>query len=216
MVATVADRVAENSSTTGTGNFTLTGALVGYRSFNSAFTAGTDTPYYAAIAVDANGNPAGQWEVGQGTLSAATTLQRTTILDNSAGNTIALNFLAAPQIWCVVPARTLLSGLNLVTKNAGYTFVASDPGSEFAHTDTNNYTWTIDTFANAPILAGQKIAGFNSSTGTLTINAPAGGSLTRLDGTAGTGNRTIGASSYFVIHKLDNSNAWGITGTALS
>lgn len=110
----------------------------------------------------------------------------------------------------------VLCGLLPVTMNANYTFTAKDTGHEFAHTDTNNYTWTIDTFANATIVVGQKIAGYCSGSGTLTIVAPAGGSLTRLDGVSGTGNRTVGASSYFTLYKLDNANAWGITGTALS
>lgn len=113
-------------------------------------------------------------------------------------------------------STALLTGLLLVTKNSNYTFTVADVGTEFAHTDASAYTWTIDTFANAPINAGQKIAGFNSSTGTLTIAAPAGGSLLRLDGTPGTGNRTVAASSYFALHKLDNANSWGITGTGLS
>ena len=109
-----------------------------------------------------------------------------------------------------------LCGMLPETRNANSTFTAKDVGYELGHTDSSNYTWTIDAFANAPIRAGAKIAGFNSSTGTLTIVAPSGGSLIRLDGTTGTGNRTVGANSYFVLHKLDGANGWGIIGTALS
>jgi hypothetical protein len=119
-------------------------------------------------------------------------------------------------IAAIANTGSLLTGLTPVTKNADHTFTAADIGCEFAHTDSSGYTWTIDTYANAPIAAGQKIAGYCSSTGTLTIAAPSGGSLIRLDGTAGTGNRTVHAASYFVLHKLDNANAWGISGTALS
>jgi hypothetical protein len=103
-----------------------------------------------------------------------------------------------------------------VTKNADWTFVATDVGKLYRCTDTGTHAWTLDTFANAPIAAGQTIVGTNESTATLTVVAPAGGSLIRLDGTAGTGTRTIGAASQFSLLKLDGANAWGISGTALS
>jgi len=103
-----------------------------------------------------------------------------------------------------------------VTKNANWTFIATDIGTLYRCTDTGTHAWTIDTFANAPIAAGQTIVGTNESTATLTVVAPAGGSLIRLDGTAGTGTRTIGAASMFTLLKLDGANAWGISGTALS
>jgi hypothetical protein len=77
MALIVADRVLETSTSTGTGAFTLAGASSGYRAF-SAVCSTSDTCYYFIEALDANGNPSGDWEVGLGTYSSANTLTRTT------------------------------------------------------------------------------------------------------------------------------------------
>jgi len=76
------DKVAETSTTTGTGAFTLAWALTGYRTFGSVCST-NDTVYYSITAVDANGVPSGEWETGLGTYSGANTLTRTTVLDSS-------------------------------------------------------------------------------------------------------------------------------------
>ena len=104
---------------------------------------------------------------------------------------------------------------NSTAVNTNHTFAAADVGKLFRCTGSGTYSWTIDTFANTGIGAQQTICGTNESTATLTIVAPAGGSLIRLDGTAGTGNRTVGAASMFTIINLDGANAWGISGSAL-
>lgn len=98
------DRVLETSTTTGTGNFTLSGAVTGYQTFNSAFgTASLPAFYYCIIAVDAAGTPTGDWEVGQGHLSASTTLVRDSVLASSTGS--AINFSAGTKnVFADVPA----------------------------------------------------------------------------------------------------------------
>jgi hypothetical protein len=78
MALIVADRVLETSTTTGTGAYTLAGAVVGYRAA-SAVAANTDTLYYYAEEVDANGVPSGGWETGLGTWGTGSILTRTTI-----------------------------------------------------------------------------------------------------------------------------------------
>jgi len=66
----VADRVKETTSTTGTGNLSLSGAVAQFQTFNSAF--GTNVYFYYCI-TDGNGT---SWEVGRGYLSGSTTLVR--------------------------------------------------------------------------------------------------------------------------------------------
>ena len=88
-------RVLETSTTTGTGDFTLAGAVAGYRAFSAVCSTG-DTVYYAIAAVDASGVPTGEWETGFGTYSASNTLTRTTVEESSNSNA-AVNFSAGTK-----------------------------------------------------------------------------------------------------------------------
>lgn len=92
----VADRVKETSTTTGTGNFTVSGAATGYRTFNAAF--GTNVKFYYCITDGTD------WEVGEGYLSASTTIVRDEV--NSSSNSNALvNFSAGTKdVFCTFPA----------------------------------------------------------------------------------------------------------------
>lgn len=73
--------VHETSTSTGTGSFTLS-AADGRQSFDAAFgTGGTDAFYYFL-----SHRTAGEWEVGTGHLSNATTLVRDTVLASSNAN----------------------------------------------------------------------------------------------------------------------------------
>lgn len=75
-------RVLVESTTTGTGTYTLGNAVAGFQDF-AAVGDGNTTQYYAE-AVDADGVPTGDWEEGLGTYTAAgTTLARTTIYASS-------------------------------------------------------------------------------------------------------------------------------------
>lgn len=86
----VADRVKETSTTTGTGNLTLAGAVSGFRAF-SLF-ANNDTFYYCIQHQSAN-----EWEVGLGTyVSATPALARTTVLASSNAGA-AVNFSAGTK-----------------------------------------------------------------------------------------------------------------------
>jgi hypothetical protein len=91
------DRVKETTTTTGTGAYTLAGAVAGFQSF-SVIGNGNAT-YYAAT----NGT---DWEVGIGTYTASgTTLSRTTILESSnSGN--AVNWgVGSKDIFCTYPSE---------------------------------------------------------------------------------------------------------------
>jgi hypothetical protein len=99
------DRVKDTSTTTGTGSITLSGtAPAGFRTFASAFATGNRV-FYCIEAVDGSGNPTGDWEVGNGTLSAATTLERTQVYASSTG-TALINFSAGTKsVFCTIPAN---------------------------------------------------------------------------------------------------------------
>jgi hypothetical protein len=98
MALIVADRVKEVTTTTGTGVYTLGGAVDGFQAF-SAVTVDTDTVYYA-ITDDTD------WEVGIGTIGGTqTTLARTTILSSSNSGS-AVNWGAgAKNIFLTYPAE---------------------------------------------------------------------------------------------------------------
>jgi hypothetical protein len=80
MALVVKDRVQETSTTTGTGTFTLAGAVSGFQAFSAIGNA--NTTYYAIVGGT-------QWEVGLGTYtSSGTTLSRDTVLASSTGSKI--------------------------------------------------------------------------------------------------------------------------------
>lgn len=94
MALVVKDRVRENSSTTGTGTFTLTGAVSGFQTFSSAI-GNTNTTYYTIL----NG---AEWEVGLGTVGAGT-LSRDTVLSSSTGSKVDFTS-GTKDVFCTYPA----------------------------------------------------------------------------------------------------------------
>ena len=98
MALVINDRVKETSTTTGTGNFTLAGAATGFETFNTGI--GTsNTTYYCIFNQGTN-----EFEVGLGTLSASTTLERTTVI-SSSNSDAAVNFSAGTKdVFCTLPA----------------------------------------------------------------------------------------------------------------
>ena len=97
MAHVVADRVRETTTTTGTGTYTLAGAVTGFETFGSI--GNTNTTYYCCT----DGT---NFEVGVGTYtSSGTTLARTAILQSSNSDS-AVNWSAGTrQIFCTLPAE---------------------------------------------------------------------------------------------------------------
>lgn len=97
-----ADRVKETTTTTGTGSFTLAGAVAGYRAFSSVMETG-DICYYTAI------NPAtNEWECGYGTFTAPSTLSR---VGQSFSSTFYGNFGAGTkEVFISVTAKQMAIG----------------------------------------------------------------------------------------------------------
>jgi hypothetical protein len=110
-----ADRVKDTSTSTGTGALTLSGTPpVGFRDFNSAF--GTDGQRFA-YCID--GGATGEWEVGVGYLSAATTLVREEVVGSSNANA-AVNFSAGTKTIFNTFFSRLANDLN--PRGRGYAF----------------------------------------------------------------------------------------------
>lgn len=131
MALIVSDRVAETSTTTGTGAFTLAAAITGFRRF-SAVCATNDTAYYTIVAVDSNGNPSGAWEVGLGTYSSANTLTRTTVYASSNAGA-AVNFGAGTK-------HVFLSATAAFVSTAVISVLVTDPnGSAITTGDGKGY-----------------------------------------------------------------------------
>jgi len=98
MAFVIADRVRETSTTIGTGNFTLAGAVTGYQTFDAALDTG-DTTYYT-IADQSGSN----WEVGIGTFTSPSTLARTTILSSSNGGSVVTFGAGTKDVFISLPA----------------------------------------------------------------------------------------------------------------
>jgi hypothetical protein len=98
MPLVIADRVREQSTTTSTGTFVLSGAVIGYQTFSTAIGDG-NTTYYAIS------NPGTtEWEVGIGTVSAGQ-LARTTIISSSNSDSL-VNFSAGTKdVFVTYPAE---------------------------------------------------------------------------------------------------------------
>lgn len=77
MALILANRVRETSTTTGTGTYTLAGAVAGYGTFASRMANGDTCTYGAYDAAT------GAWEIGKGTWATGGTLARTTIYQSS-------------------------------------------------------------------------------------------------------------------------------------
>jgi hypothetical protein len=130
MALVVNDRVKETSTTTGTGTFTLDGAVSGFETFSSAI-GNTNTTYYAIV------NSNGEFEVGLGTVGAGT-LSRDTII-SSSNSDAAENFTAGTKnVFVTLPASKAVildSSGNIVANN----------GSNLTNLNASNLTsGTVD------------------------------------------------------------------------
>jgi len=100
MALVLKDRVQETTTTTGTSDFTLGGAVFSYQAFSAI--GNTNTTYYTAFDPSA-----GDWEVGIGTYSSTgPTLTRDTILASSAGGAKVTFAAGQKKRVCYLPFRT--------------------------------------------------------------------------------------------------------------
>lgn len=170
-----ADRTLETSTTTGTGTYSLAGAVSGFQGFVAAVGNGNTCPY-CAMAVDGNGVPNGDWEVGIGTVTDATpdTLSRDKILASSNSNN-AVNWSAGTRrIFLTSPAIHALPSLEAggrLTLESGASFSVSDQTAKttiyytpHAHNRIalwNGNAWVRRTFGEVSLALGTLTADKN-------------------------------------------------------
>lgn len=141
MAFVTADRIRDTSTTTSTGNFTVTGtAPTGYRTFSAVLSV-SDTFYYVIQHQTLN-----EWEVGLGTYSSANVFARTTVLSSSNANT-AVNFSAGTKdvFLTLAAAKTIQkdgSG-QLVNLTAGTEYVAPGTPTTFTAKQTFNGSTSV-------------------------------------------------------------------------
>ena len=184
MALVVNDRVKEESTTTGTGTLSLTGAVAGFETFSSAI-GNTNTTYYAIQ----NQDVPTEFEVGLGTVGAGT-LSRDTIL-SSSNSDAAVNFSAGTKdVFCTLPASKAVildssgnivanNGSNLTNLNASNLSSGTVPDARFP--------------ATLPAISGANLTNLDASdlaSGTIpdarfpaTLPAASGANLTSLNAT---------------------------------
>ena len=100
MALVINDRVKENSTTTGTGDITLAGVPSGQGNVTFSSGIGVGNTTYYCIFEQGSSN----FEIGLGTLSGSTTLERTTVINNSSGNTSKISFSGTLDVFVTMPA----------------------------------------------------------------------------------------------------------------
>ncbi len=209
MALVVNDRVKETSTTTGTGTFTLAGAVTGFETFSSAI-GNTNTTYYAIVnTVNA------EFEVGLGTVGAGT-LARTTIISSSNSDS-AVDFAAGTKnVFCTLPASKSVildasgnivanNGSNLTNLNATNLASGTVPDARFP--------------ATLPALNGSALTNLNATalaTGTV-ANARLDAQLQDVAGLATTAGKIIqGDGSNFALSAYTLPTADGTAGKVLT
>ena len=131
MALVVKDRVQETSTTTGTGTFTLAGAVSGFQSFSAI--GNGNTTYYAIVGGT-------EWEVGLGTYtSSGTTLSRDTVLASSTGSKVSFS-AGTKNVFVTYPAG---ESVYQDSTNTAYApqFAASNGINVTNGTIASNYTF---------------------------------------------------------------------------
>jgi len=135
MAFITADRVKDTSTTTGTGNITVSGsAPFGYRTFSTVLSV-ADTFYYAI-----QGQSTAEWEIGVGTYASTNQFARTTVLASSASNS-AVSFssgtknvfitLAATRTLQLGPSDTLTAGSVPYGTGSALAYTAAGTSGQF-------------------------------------------------------------------------------------
>jgi hypothetical protein len=158
MAFAVNDRVKETSTTTGTGTFTLAGAVEGFETFSSAI-GNSNTTYYAIT----NQSTPTEFEVGIGTVGAGT-LSRDTII-SSSNSDAAVNFSAGEKnVFCTLPASKAV-----LENDSGVASATTFSGSGAQLTNLNASNVASGTLPDArfpatlPVANGSNLTDLNAS-----------------------------------------------------
>jgi hypothetical protein len=197
MAHITADRVRDTSTSTSTGNFTVSGtAPTGFRTLSAVLSA-SDTFYYAI-----QGQGTSEWEVGLGTYSSTNVFARTTVLSSSnAGSAVSFSAgtkdvfltLAASKTTQVnaagvvdLPASSTINGVAAVTTTGSQTLT--------------NKTLTSPTINSATVSNGTinntVIGGTTAAAGTFTVVTDSKGEVRDVPQNAQTSAYTLIASDH--------------------
>jgi len=214
MAFITADRVKDTSTTTGTGNITVSGsAPFGYRTFSTVLSV-SDTFYYAI-----QGQSTSEWEVGFGTYVSSNQFSRTTVLASSASNS-AVSFssgtknvfitLPATKTFQLDPSQSLVPGAILYgtgNSTVGYT-AAGTVGQILTSNAAGAPTW--NTVSGTGTVTSVAVSG--GSTGLTTSGGPitTSGTIT-MAGTLAVANGGTGLATTPANGALDIGNGTGFT-----
>ena len=205
MAFITADRVKDTSTTTGTGNITVSGsAPFGYRTFSTVLSVG-DTFYYAI-----QGQSTAEWEIGVGTYASTNQFARTTVLASSAsGSAVSFSSGTKNVFITLAAARTLQlksgatptagsipygDGSTLSYSSVGTTGQVLVSGGSGSPTWSSAGTGSVTSVAVSGGTTGLTTSGNPVTTsGTITI---AGTLATANGGTGGTATPTAGTIPY--------------------
>jgi len=200
MALKLGDRVRETTTTVGTGNIALGGAVSGFISFSSVLS-NTDTTFYAMF----GGN---QWEVGIGTyVSASNIIQRTTVLASSNGGSLVDFVSGTKNVVLTQPAKraVYVDGTSVAASNS-----ATVPNSLLANSTITINGVTIALGGSSSVVpAPNPLVNYTLTSPTIT-----GGTLTDsiTQGTVITANSAFdalritqdGAGNAFVVEDASN------------
>lgn len=162
-----ANRIKETTATSGTGTLTLSGAVLGYKTFSAGI--GNGNMCYYTIEDQATG----EWEIGYGTVGSGT-LARTTIIESTNANA-AVNFSAGLKYVFVSPIDThIINAINAEqTTNKSSSYSAS---STTTYANTKALVDGLGTKQDT-LVSGTNIKTINTNSilgsGDLTISASA-------------------------------------------
>jgi len=212
MALVLADRVQETSTTSGTGAFTLNGAVSGYQSFATGIGSG-NTVYYAIY--DATEFA---WETGLGTFTAPSTLTRTTVFANSLGTTAFISFAGnTTSVFATYPGSKAVSTDTLASPPAiGSTAANTGAFTTLSASSTVSGTGFSTYLASPPAIGGTAAAAgsFTTLTATTSVTTP----IVQNSAAAAIAFKTNSASSaatqFNVFHTATAVNYVQVTGGA--
>jgi hypothetical protein len=237
MALVLADRVLETTSVAGTGDASLSGAIVGYQPFSVI--GGGNTTYYTIVAIDDNGAPTGDWEVGIGTyVTSGNKISRDTVLSSSNGGALVYFASGTKQIFLDLPSEELpvssgdvtgpasavannFAAFNLTTgkliKDSGYNASSFATAAQGAKADTAVQPGSLGSAAYLTAGAALGVATLDAGGKVPTSQIPQMGDL-NYQGTwnASTNTPTLTSSAgtkgfYYVVSVAGSTNLNGIT-----
>jgi hypothetical protein len=237
MALVLADRVLETTTVAGTGDASLAGAVTGYQPFSVV--GGGNTTYYTIVAIDDNGAPTGDWEVGIGTyITSGNKISRDTVLSSSNGGALVYFASGTKQIFLDLPSEELpvasgdvtgpasavannFAAFNMTTgkliKDSGYNASSFATAAQGALADTAVQPGSLGSAAYLTAGAALGVATLDAGGKVPTSQIPQMGDL-NYQGTwnASTNTPTLTSSAgtkgfYYVVSVAGSTNLNGIT-----